>query len=238
MKTAIDTYGQLAREGAPAIVQAGRHTMQVEAERLVVPDVMAKLAPQPTNTLLEIGCGPGNLLIPLSFLVAHAVGVDHPDIVARARVRFADSRVQFVGGAFPVKFDTTFDRVLVYSVLQTLPDWESVLRFTDAAIELLAPNGRLMFGDIPNVDRRTRFLKSAAGQKFQAEWDSRRSVESDPFSEFDKVRQIGSFTDDMILSLVSRYRARGLNAHVLPQPPELPWGHTREDLLIVRPDVL
>jgi hypothetical protein len=54
--------------------QAGRYAFQAEAERLILADVMSKLQLDPADTLLVVGCGPGTLLIPLSFVVAQATG--------------------------------------------------------------------------------------------------------------------------------------------------------------------
>src|SRR5262249_32321802 len=129
------------------------------------------LALRPTHRLLELGCGPGSLLIPLSFRVASATGVDHPDTVARARERFTDPRVTFVGGFFPaVALGGAYDRLLIDGVVQCLPDWKSVLDFVDRAVDLLASGGRLLIGDIPNADHKKRFLDSDAGKAFEAAW--------------------------------------------------------------------
>ena len=52
---------------------------------------------------------------------------------------------------------------------------------------------------------------------------------------FKDIECVASFGDDEILDFAKRYRSRGFHAYILPQPPGLPFGHTREDLLIVRP---
>jgi len=44
-----------------------------------------KLRLGPSNTLLEIGCGAGNLLISLARLVGSAIGIDHENLPAEAR---------------------------------------------------------------------------------------------------------------------------------------------------------
>lgn len=40
--------------------------------------------------------------------------------------------------------------------------------------------------------------------------------------------------DDFLLILMACLRKRGCHACLLPQPPDLPFGHTREDLLVLR----
>ena len=233
-------YGALARTNPPPLVQAARYAIQAEAERLVVPDVESKLALAPDNSLLEIGCGPGNLLIPLSFRVARAIGIDHPDVTALARARFLDARVEFVAGCFPgASTEGPIDRVLVYAVLHYLPDMPAIFALLDAAVALLAPAGRLLLGDLPNSDRKRRFMSSPAGRAFEVEWQRRRADEiakgPDPLSAIQGLPCVSSFDDATIMELVHRYRQQGFHVYVLPQPPELPFGHTREDILIVRP---
>jgi 2-polyprenyl-3-methyl-5-hydroxy-6-metoxy-1,4-benzoquinol methylase len=190
--------------------------------------------------LLEIGCGPGNLLIPLAALVAQAEGIDHPDVVARARQRCRDERIRFHAGFFPdVRIEGRFNRVLAYGVIHILPDWPTLERFVDAAAQLVAPGGRLLLGDIPNADRKRRFLASDAGQRFDAEW--KRSMAAagtqaaqDPFAAFAGAPAVQTLDDRLVVGLLDRYQARGFRAEVLPQRPDLPFGNTREDILLER----
>lgn len=243
MQTSMfDAYGKLASAGLTATEQTGRFPFQQLAERMIVADVLAKLEPKSGDRLLDIGCGPGNLLIPLSFHVRQAVGIDHPDIIARYSGRFRDSAVQWLGGEFPnVVVDGLFDRVLTYSVLHYLPKQEMVFEFLDAGTRLLAPGGRLLVGDVPNRDRKLRFQNSAFGKAFEIEWRAKVAATngSKHHAAFDAVFKdiecVVSFGDAEILDLTKRYRSRGFHAYVLPQPSDLPFGHTREDLLIVRP---
>jgi len=233
----FDAYGVLAREARAATVQAGRYASQAEAERLILGDIEPKLGLEPRHSLLEIGCGPGNLLIPLAFRAARAVGIDHPEVVARARERCNDPRVEFIAGFFPdVEVRGPFDRILAYGVVHILPDWPTLERFLDAAVDLLASGGRLLIGDLPNSDRKKRFLESEAGRRFDAEWkrSMARSSGEDPFRVFEGSAAVHSLDDKSVLGLLARYRARGCHAYVVPQRPELPFGHTREDIVVER----
>src|SRR5690606_15365923 len=101
-------------------------------------DVTAKLRLAPTSRLLEIGCGPGNLMIPLSFAVEHATGIDHPAVIEMAEDRYQAPNVRWIGGEFPsVVLNGTVDRILVYSVLHILQDFDAVRGFVFAAMEVL-----------------------------------------------------------------------------------------------------
>jgi trans-aconitate methyltransferase len=240
--TVFDAYGAIADAGVTMTEAAGRYAAQADDERRIVLDVAEKLALAPSHRLLDIGCGPGALAIPLSFLVKHTTGLDHANTIARCRTRFNDPALTWTAGRFPDEApEGPFDRILSYSVLHCLPSREAAIAFIDRAIELLAPEGRLLIGDLPNSDRRKRFTESEAGKRFDEEWKAR--LATTPVTEaganaHEMLRassSVGMFDDVFLTSLVALYRTRGLHAFLLPQPPELPFGRTREDLLIVRP---
>ena len=43
------------------------------------------------------------------------------------------------------------------------------------------------------------------------------------------------FNDKNVLQIISHIREKGLHAYLLSQPGDLPFGHTREDILIEKP---
>ena len=239
-KSPYEVYGAMAASDLSPTEQAGRYANQREAERRILPDLLDKLAIEPTHRLLEIGCGPGQLLIPMSYFVAGAVGLDHPAVVARGRATCSTDKIQWLAGAFPaVRPNGPFDRIVVYSVIQNLRSHDAITGFLYAAIDLLGPGGRLLVGDIPNSDRKVRFRSSEAGRQFEIAWQAEMArqkpagpVGPDPWLGVDTL---GSLDDASIHALSLRCRARGFHAYILPQPPDLPFGNTREDLLIVRP---
>ncbi len=109
-------------------------------------------------------------------------------------------------------------------------------KLIDRACALLASGGRLLLGDIPNSDRKARFNDSPKGIAFGSEWKKLRETSTeDHFSAFDKVANLATLDDDKVLSILTRYRKAGFNAFVVEQNPNLPFGHTREDIIIVRP---
>jgi hypothetical protein len=122
-----------------------------------------------------------------------------------------------------------------------LRDADEVVRFIAKAAGLLAPGGRLLVGDIPNVDKKRRFAESPEGRRFQVEWDA---LMADPENvrEAEWAREhladtpaTAQFDDELVLAIMKRFRGDGLDVHCLPQPADLAFGHTREDLLIQRP---
>jgi SAM-dependent methyltransferase len=240
-KTAVyDAYGRLAALSSDPNIVSGRYGFQAGSEQAIAADVLAKLRPGPDSSLLEIGCGSGLLLHRLAPHVAEAVGLDHPACLARARLLVPEN-VTLVEGSWPdTTLDRTFDRILTYSVIHCLIDESSVVNFIDAAVGSLAPGGWCLIGDVPNPDAAARFASTATGRQVTAE-HRRRVAESR--SEDDQIRDSvlvnamgdGSFLGDLFVSsTITRLRAAGLESYVLPQPRSLPFGFTREDLLIHR----
>lgn len=236
----FENYGRTAREVDDLTIVSGRYAVQAEAQKLIVRDVATKLELAPVDRLLEIGCGPGNILIPLSFMVGRAVGIDHPEVCRRFRARFSDPSVELLGVNFLdyVAGDgVRYDKILIYSVLNTLSNEDEAYAFVDKAVDLLAPGGILLVGDIANRDLKARFLATRSGQAFEASWRTSQSTcdasaQSKAESLWQQDPAVYSPTDSFIVAAIARYRARGCYATVLPQPPGLPFGNTREDLKI------
>lgn len=207
---------------------------------MIVSDIAKKLQIEPVDELLEIGCGAGNLLIPLSFMVKSAVGIDHPYVCQYIRQRFSDPRIELIGINFldyKPEAGSAFDKILIYSVINTLSDGEEAFRFLDKAVALLAPHGRLLLGDIANVDRKQRFLSTPAGQAFEKKWKAElnASRRREPEQPGPRDETVFRPSDEFVLSMLRRYRDRGFETHTLPQPASLPFGYTREDVLVVAP---
>ena len=54
---------------------ASSNNLMIESEKSIIPDVISKLDMQPSDRVFDIGCGSGNLLIPLSSVVKEITGV-------------------------------------------------------------------------------------------------------------------------------------------------------------------
>ena len=123
-------------------------------------DAIAALAPQPGQTVLEIGCGTGRNLVAVArrFPDAQVFGLDISSemlVSARAAIHRAglEARVAIAQGD-ATGFDPQalfgragFDRVLVSYALSMIPPWREALR---QAIDVVAAGGALEivdFGD-------------------------------------------------------------------------------------------
>ncbi|HEY9206256.1 MAG TPA: class I SAM-dependent methyltransferase [Candidatus Methanoperedens sp.] len=233
-----EAYGEAAEQLTTPIIISGRNNFQAGDELHIINDILNKLHPLSSDRILEIGCGVGILLTPLSQHVAEAVGIDHTSCVARYKEFGVPSNVQLIAGRWPEeKPQGTFDRILVYSVLHYLPDAQTARHFIDNCISILKDGGGLMLGDIPNEDSRKRFLASDFGKRFEAEWVAGISRRGEEHAIRDRIfSQVENtppyLTDDFILQLLADTRRQGLESYVVPQAKNLPFCYTREDILI------
>lgn len=123
------------------------------------------------------------------------------------------------------------DVFLTYSVLHYIFAESNPWNFLDRSLELLAPGGEMLIGDIPNTSKRKRFFSSPAGIEFHQNFTQTTEV---PQVEFNRIEP-GQIDDSVILSLLLRARCQGADAYVLPQREDLPMANRREDILIRRP---
>jgi hypothetical protein len=146
--------------------------------------------------------------------------------------------VSKIAGRFPVECDAfiaahagQLDGILTYSVLQYIFAESSVHAFVDRLLMLLAPQGRILIGDIPNVSKRKRFFSSAEGIRHHQRFTGTNEI---PCVQFNAVDP-GQIDDAVVLALLARCRSSGFDAYVVPQGSLLPMANRREDILIIRP---
>ncbi|MEI8309165.1 MAG: methyltransferase domain-containing protein [Verrucomicrobiota bacterium] len=238
----FDIYGVKAADESLSFTEmSGRYSIQAEGLKRTVADIFLKLDLQPSDRLLDIGCGVGDLTIPLSMTVAETTCIDHPAILERLKERIPKEPVCYMPGDFAhVKIGKSFDKIMAYGVVVCLSSKEEVISFIDKACELLAPGGRMLLGDFVNLDKKQRFLSSKTGAEFSQQWEKlmasgAREVNAQAAFHQSAESVFHQIDDGFICELLLRYRRRGFDVYLLPQPCNLPFGHTREDILFARP---
>ena len=138
-----------------------------------------------------------------------------------------------IGGKFPFSnnelkdYIGKTDYVLCYSVLFYVFANDNLYLFLHEALNLLKANGRFLIGDIPNIDKRDRFLDSEEGKKFlQNSGQVKGSTAHDTRDQ--------KMDDSIVLAIVARLRRFGCEAYVVPQNDNLPMSNRREDILVVK----
>ena len=228
-----DSLSPYEKVGFPDEYRAG-------LEEVIFDDIVGKLALDGGSGRLVVDIGPGCSQLPrmLSGLCAR---LDHRLVLVDSEEMLSqlpdERHVTKLAGHYPdvpelfVGRHGAVDALLAYSVLHYVFAEGNVWRFLDRSLELLAPGGSMLLGDIPNVSKRRWFFASEAGiahhQRFTGE-------DRPPAVEWG-APEPGKIDDAVILGLLARSRAAGFDAYVVTQPEELPMATRREDILIRRP---
>ncbi len=152
-----DAWNNMADEDARFYIAFGRRN-QDEAEfiasgadvlRRIAEEFPRLMAPPESRRFLEIGCGIGRLMDPLSAHCAAIHGVDIADhMVALGRARLAANPRAHPHwtqtGDLSEFADASFDFVYSYAVMQHLPDEAPFWRYLADAARVLKPGGVLL----------------------------------------------------------------------------------------------
>ena len=144
-------WNERAREDANYYVAFGRREQDDEEFFATGADVVRALEAElkrltRRKRALEIGCGPGRLLRPMSRHFEEIHGIDIADeMIERARVNLAHvphAQVRHAEGSDLSAFaDGHFDFVYSYAVFQHIPSGEVVFGYLDEVARVLAPGG-------------------------------------------------------------------------------------------------
>ncbi len=204
--------------------------------KVILEDIYTKLPIDTTQNkvIIDIGSGCDELtfeLIEVCKKNNHTlVLIDSDEMLAN----IPDSKgIVKIGGKFPFsnnemnEYLGKADFVLCYSVLFYIFANDNLYLFLHEALNLLKANGRFLIGDIPNIDKRDRFLDSEEGKKFLA-----NSGQVKGSTAHDNRDQ--KMDDSIVLAIVSRLRRFGCEAYIVPQNDNLPMANRREDILVVK----
>jgi len=186
--------------------------------------------------VLDIGPGCGEIARRMIALAErnghHLAMIDHAEMMAMLPESPA---VERIAGRFPDDMPALtgkgYDVIIAYSLLHVVVIDANPFAFIDEAIARLAPGGRCLIGDIPNMSKLRRFLSSDAGKAFHRVY---MKTDQDPVVPPFVITK-DRLDDSLLVGLMMRARLAGFDAYLLPQPSNLALSNRREDLLIVRP---
>ncbi len=120
-----------------------------EAVHLTHQDVFNKLAPRPSDTILDVGCGVGYFTQFFSGKVKKIVGVDVSFHMIETAYTLNPKGFFIVAKADEIPFrEMIFDGIFSYGVTQYLPDESAIQRMLDGMRRLLKDGGKILVGDI------------------------------------------------------------------------------------------
>ena len=181
-----EDWNRRAREDANYYVAFGREKQSDEEFLATANEIVAGFeseffrlpsTPKEGRRALEIGCGPGRLMIPMSKHFGEIHGVDISDeMAALARqklARIVHAHVHINSGADLSMFDDCyFDFVYSFVVFQHIPDKDVVLNYIREAQRVLKPGGILacqLRGVIPGATELKPGAETWTGCWFSAE---------------------------------------------------------------------
>lgn len=132
--------------------------LQALAER-----VAYLLAKTPTDHLLDIGCGEGDLAEVLAAKGYEVTGID-PDQTVLPKDEVASGAHFVLGTAamLPDLLNRPADAALVYNTCQYWEDEKMVIRELSGIAQVLKPGGCLFLGAIPRADQFETYQKTGA----------------------------------------------------------------------------
>jgi ubiquinone/menaquinone biosynthesis C-methylase UbiE len=162
-------WNERAREDANYFVAFGRREQDDEEFFSTAADLVRELetelkrlpdTPRDERRALEIGCGPGRLLRPMSRHFAEIHGIDVSDeMIAKARGKLRNTPNAFPhhasGSDLSLFPDNHFDFVYSYAVFQHIPSSDVVFSYLRETVRVLRPGGvaRLHINGLPKTSK-------------------------------------------------------------------------------------
>ncbi len=213
-----------AKAARPTDFEAtGRSRMDTSGFLYMLREIKETLDLHPPDAVLDIGCGTGIVALALAPWVARVRGIDlSPRMIERAsRTCHGIPTVTFSVDALPdLLVEGTFDKVLVYGVLQYLPGEESVVRAVASIARVLNPGGRAMLAANPDPERKEAY---------------RRSVLESEMPEAERSANLTYIDATLWLAparAVELAAACGMRAEVRPLHPRIWWHFYMYNLLL------
>jgi len=249
-ENAVNQYNRLIKESHDLASTVGRTENELGMAKDIWNDIQNKLFMESNKKVLEIGCGYGELtetmLEGYNKYNQIVTMLDIESVITAIKTNFSkhlNEKIELVNGIFPYETElddshlNSFDYIIVYSVIHYTDEPKN---FVLKCLDYLAPGGKLLIADLPNSNKRGRFLASQFGRKFEANW---KKVELTDIPEYKThheyvdsgLHNTPQISDEFVLWAMTRFRESGYDVFMLPQNKSLPYHYTREDMLLVRP---
>ncbi|HAV42595.1 TPA: class I SAM-dependent methyltransferase [bacterium] len=133
---------------------AGNMTEEVWLKAVGV--AIRELELRPNEYLLEVGCGAGAMLLPLSETGVKVTGVDFSSSLIDIAKKIIPNFVGHVGEAANLPYqDNEFDKILSHGVFHYFPDYDYSERVLKEMLRVLKKGGKMLIMDIPDISKKS-----------------------------------------------------------------------------------
>ena len=219
-------WNQQAEAEKPA-AQVGRiNTGTMHSEQLharLAAHIGERLSLQPTDALLDVCCGNGELTARLAPKTAFCMGVDlSPKLISLAKAKHQQPNLCFSrANALQLSgLGRCFNKINLYFSFQYFEDYETGLRVLSEMNALLMPGGCIFIGDTPDATRWSRYYNSPL-KKVRYYYQKWRGTEA-----------MGKFWHPQEFERMAEWL--GLELQILPEPEDLPYAWYRFDAVFVK----
>lgn len=243
----FENFGHVAKKVGYGniFISSSRYNFQEKFIPILLNDIKNKLRVSHKDTLLDVGCGLGLFLIPLSFFCNTVVGIDHKNFInqIKSNFKFIIKKNLISGNFLKIKLNRKFDKILIYSVVHYLSSEKEFQKFIYKAISLLKHKGILLIGDIPIKEYEKAFIKSKEGKKYYQKIEKikkahKKKSKAFGISNFLKNRkkdsQLVTIDLEMIQNLKKRLNSMKLKVKFLRHKKLTMFNNTRIDIIIER----
>lgn len=182
-----------------------------------------RLSLQPTDALLDVCCGNGELTARLAPKTAFCMGVDlSPKLISLAKAKHQQPNLCFSrANALQLSgLGRSFNKINLYFSFQYFEDYETGLRVLSEMNALLMPGGCIFIGDTPDATRWSRYYNSPL-KKVRYYYQKWRGTEA-----------MGKFWHPQEFERMAEWL--GLELQILPEPEDLPYAWYRFDAVFVK----
>ena len=130
-------------------------TMTEETWMNVVEMVKRKLNLRKGDFLLEVGCGAGAMLLPLSKMGINVAGVDYSTSLIEVAKKVIPNLIAYVTEACELPFkNDEFDAILSFSVFLYFPDYEYAEKVLSEMLRVSKKDAKILIADVPDLSKK------------------------------------------------------------------------------------
>lgn len=137
----------------------GGEPISEDSWKVAISYIKNLLGLQATHTLIELCCGNGMVIGPLSRFVKRALGVDFsPELLAQLKNTFSDTVETICADALEISLEPSMaDAIIIYFSIQHFGEKDTVV-LLEKCVKTLKPGGRLLIGDVPDQTRKWEYI--------------------------------------------------------------------------------